>query len=314
MKHAKLILGSVALSSFLLLQSCEKTFQDYNVADIPTDFTALEKPAAGTGYQIHIDAFPIQANYEREFYVRKMLGNTEEVYLKGFEMKARPGTHHMIAYSFGKDDVLPEPNVMYDQNMPNNKLSFRSGQSSGGALFQSPQANYKFNLPTGYALKMEPNISFLMNSHYFNKTDKTRFGELFVNFYTTAKTNVKQLLDVEYLEPTTINLPANKKTTMVTDYIMEKETAIPMMMSHYHKRGEKFEIRIKGGPRNGELIYESTYYDDPLVKVFTPELVLKKGEGLTSTVTYNNTSNRTIKFGVTSEDEMNIIILFKHEK
>ena len=314
MKPTKSIIIALIASSAFVLQSCEKTFDDYNVSEISTDFQALAKPAAGKGYQIHIAPFPIQAKYEREFYVRKMLGNTEEVYLNGFEMKARPGTHHMIAYSFGKDDVLPETDVMYDQNMPNNRLAFRSAKSTGNPLFQSPQANYKFNLPAGYALTMAPNTSFLMNSHYFNTTDKTRFGEMYINFYTTPKSNVKQLLDVEYLSPEKITLPAGKKTTMVTDFIMEKETVIPMMLSHYHKRGERFEVRIKGGSRNGELIYESEYYDDPKVATFSPALVLKAGEGLTTTVTYNNTTNRTLTFGVTSEDEMNIVIIFKHNR
>jgi Copper type II ascorbate-dependent monooxygenase, C-terminal domain len=301
--------------SVMLFSSCEKTFDSYNVADIPTDFTPLAKPAAGKGYQIHIAPFPVQANYEREFYVRKDLGNTEEVYVTGFEMKARPGTHHMIAYSFAKDDVLPPVNTMYDQNMPNNKLALRSGKSTGGALFQSPAADYKFNLPDGFAVRMAPNTPLLMNSHYFNSTSKTRFGEIYANFYTKPKDQVNQILDVEYYSPETEwSLPPNQKTTLTTDYIMKKETVIPMMLSHYHKRGEKFEVRIKGGARNGELIYTSGDYEAPLLKTFSPALVLKVGEGLTTNVTYNNTSNRTLTFGVTSEDEMNILIAFKFER
>jgi hypothetical protein len=304
----------VAISA-LFLSSCEKTFDTYNVADIPTDFTPLAKPAVGKGYQVHIDPFPVQANFEREFYVRKDLGNTEEIYLNGFEMKARPGTHHMIAYSFKSTDVLPPVNVMYDQNMPNNTLALRSGKTTGGPLFQSPAADWKFQLPEGYAVRVAPNASFLMNSHYFNSTAKTRFGEVYANFNTIPKAQAKQILDVEYYEPQTEwSLPPNQKTTLNTDYIMAKETVIPMVISHYHKRGEKFEVRIKGGARNGELIYTSADYEAPLVKTYSPALVLKAGEGLTTTVTYNNTTNRTIKFGVTSEDEMNIFIAFKYER
>jgi hypothetical protein len=315
MRTIKFLVMVVILATTAFLQSCEKTFDSYETSEIPADFIPLAKPKAGEGYQVRIDPFPIQKNFEREFYVRKELGNTEEVYLNAFEMKARPGTHHLIAYSFSKDDKLPPANVMYDQNMPNNTLAFRSAASTGGPLFQSPQANYKVNLPTGYALKIEPNTSFLMNSHYFNKTDKTRFGEMYLNFYTTPKSKVEQLLEVEYLSPEAeLILPPNKETTVVGDFIFEKETVIPMMISHYHKRGEKFEVRIKGGARNGELIYESTYYDDPKTVTFTPALVLKKGEGLTSTVTYNNDTNRTITFGVSSEDEMNIAIIFKYNR
>jgi Copper type II ascorbate-dependent monooxygenase, C-terminal domain len=301
--------------SALFLSSCEKTFDTYNVSEIPTDFAPLAKPAAGKGYQIHIDPFPVQANFEREFYVRKDVGNTEEVYLNGFEMKARPGTHHMIAYSFKPDDVLPPVNVMYDQNMPNNTIALRSGKTTGGPLFQSPAADWKFQLPEGYAVKIAPNASFLMNSHYFNSTAKTRFGEIYANFNTVPKDQAKQILDVEYYEAQDqLSLPPNQKTTIVTDYVMKKETVIPLIISHYHKRGEKFEVRIKGGTRNGELIYSSEDYEHPLVKTFSPALVLKVGEGLTTNVSYNNTSNRTIKFGVTSEDEMNILIAFKYER
>jgi hypothetical protein len=299
----------------IIISSCEKTFDTYNTSDIPADFAPLAKPVAGKGYQIHIDPFPVQANFEREFYVRKDLGNTEEIYLNGFEMKARPGTHHMIAYAFANADILPPVNVMYDQNMPNNTLALRSGKSTGGPLFQSPAADYKFSLPEGYAVRTAANASFLMNSHYFNSTAKTRFGEVYANFYSVPKAQVKQILDVDYLSPQTEwSLAPSQKTTLNTDFIMKKETVIPMMLSHYHKRGEKFEVRIKGGTRNGELIYTSGDYEAPLVKTFSPALVLKAGEGLTTNVTYNNTSNRTIKFGVTSEDEMNILIAFKFER
>ncbi len=314
MKNLKYSVLSLLLASAMLFQSCEKTFDTYELSEIPADFVPLAKPAAGQGYQMHIEPFPIQKNFEREFYVRKSLGNTEEVYMTGFEMKARVGTHHLIAYSFGPNDKLPPENVMFDQNQPNNSIAFRSGAGTGGALFQSPQANYTFNVPAGYAIKVPANSSFLMNSHYFNKTDKTRFGEVFINYYTKPKAEVKQVLDVEYLSPDVISLPPGKKTTMVTDFIMEKETVIPMMLSHYHKRGELFEVYIKGGARDGEKIYTSDFYEDPKVQIFNTPLVLKKGEGLTSKVTYNNTSNRTLTFGVTSEDEMNITIIFKHEK
>jgi hypothetical protein len=298
----------------IVLNSCEKAFPEYAVADIPTDFTPLVKPEPGKGYQMHIQPFPVPANFEREIYVRKLLGNTEEVYLNGFEMKARAGTHHMIAYSFGKDDKLPPLDVLYDQNMPNNTLASRAFKSSGGQVFQSPSADYKFKLPEGYAIKMPANSSFWMNSHYFNKTDKTRFGELYVNYYTTPKSDVRQELKVDYLAPDDIELPAGKETVLTTTFKMEKETVIPMILSHYHKLGKKFEVRIQGGSRDGEMIYYSEDYENPVLKVFSPALVLKPGESLISKVTYMNNTNQLVKFGLTSNDEMNYLISFNFEK
>ena len=40
---------------------------------------------------------------------------------------------------------------------------------------------------------------------------------------------------------------------------------------------------------------------------FDAPIILQPGEGLTSIITYNNTTDRTLTFGLTSEDEMGII-------
>ncbi len=61
------------------------------------------------------------------------------------------------------------------------------------------------------------------------------------------------------------------------------------------------------GARNGEIVYTNTDWEHPLVKSFSTPIVLQTGEGLTSEVTYNNTTSKTVVFGLTSEDEMNII-------
>jgi hypothetical protein len=297
------------ISTAMALVSCEKEFDGYNPSDVPY-FEPLAPPAPGEGYQIHVEAFPIQPNFEREIYVRKNLGNTEEVYLTGFEMKARPGTHHLIAYKF-LDDDLPPMNVMYDQNMPNNTLSLRSFRNSV-PLLQSPAASYQFSVPNGYGLKVPANASFFMNSHYFNKTNEIRFGEIFMNFFTAPASSVNQLLDVEYYGNDTFVLEPNEEKTVVSDFIMEKKTVIPMMVSHYHKRGRQFDVQIIGGSRNGEIIYSSTYYENPVVETFDTPLVFEAGEGIRTIVKYNNDTDRQISFGITSEDEMNIIICFQY--
>jgi hypothetical protein len=71
--------------------------------------------------------------------------------------------------------------------------------------------------------------------------------------------------------------------------------------------GEKFVIKILGGARNGEVVYENSDWQHPLMLTLTNPIQLKAGEGLTSVVTYNNTNAAAVNFGFTSEDEMNII-------
>ena len=80
-----------------------------------------------------------------------------------------------------------------------------------------------------------------------------------------------------------------------------------MLTSHMHYHGEKFVIQISGGPRNGEVVYDSRDWAHPAMLTLDQPLVLEVGQGLTSVVTYNNTTGVIVTFGLTSEDEMGII-------
>jgi hypothetical protein len=308
-----IILGIFAIT--LLISACEKAI-DYNTADIPNDFAPLAKPATGEGYQMHIPAFPIPANFEREWFMRVPLGNTEDIYVTSFEAKMRNGTHHLIAYAFEDENApnLPKIGVMRDQNNPNGTLNFRSNMVNMRYGFGAPTAESKFSFPDGYAIKVKAGASFDMNSHYFNKTEKMRFGEVYVNFYTTPKEKVKKVLtDLFWSNYDAITLAPNSEKVMTQKYSFEKKTRIHQLTSHTHKRGTRYEIRINGGARDGEVVYVSEDWEHPPVINYTQPFILNKGEGLTSVVTFKNDSSRTIGDGVTSEDEMNIIIGYIEE-
>jgi hypothetical protein len=113
---------------------------------------------------------------------------------------------------------------------------------------------------------------------------------------------------------TNFNLPAKQRTTITKTYLMSKKTYIVSLTSHTHQLGEKFVIKIKNGPRDGEIVYTSTDWHHPEVINFQSPLVLEAGEGLVSEITYNNVTDRSVGFGLTSEDEMGIIFGYYYEE
>jgi len=80
-----------------------------------------------------------------------------------------------------------------------------------------------------------------------------------------------------------------------------------MLTSHMHQLGTRFQIKIVGGPRDGELVYQSLDWEHPAQISFPTPIVLEKGQGLKSVITWNNTTSRTVTFGLQSTDEMGII-------
>jgi hypothetical protein len=168
-----------------------------------------------------------------------------------------------------------------------------------------PNSDYTF--PEGTALKLPPNSSVDLNPHYFNKTKDNLYGENYVNLYTVPASQVKNVVSMIDFNNSNFTLPPNKSTIITKNFTFDTDVAIVSLTSHTHERGKLFQIKIKGGTRDGEIIYEETDWEHPKVINYTKPILLKKGEGLTSVVTYLNNTSKQIGFGLTSEDEMNII-------
>ncbi len=283
---------------------------------ITSTFLGLPKPAAGTGYQMVLDKFDVAPNFERELFVRKPLGNTETVYVNRMQISMRQGSHHFILYGFRNNNNLGPINQVRDLRNPDGSYNIVTFAQMGNHVFNfgGSEANDDYTFPAGTAVEVPANATFDMNSHYYNRGTKAIPGEVHINLYTTPKANVKNVLKVIDFGNTSLNIPAKTRTVLSKDFTFDKNVKIVMLFSHTHKFGEKFEIIIKGGARNGEVVYTSTNWEHPEKTNYLPNISLKKGEGLTSRITYNNTSDKTVRFGLTTEDEMGIIFGYYYEE
>lgn len=272
-------------------------------------FTALAPPAPSEGFQLTINPFSVSPHTEREVFIRRNTPNTTTVYVNKFTLKGRPNSHHFVLYGFQNMTQLPQANTLrdlYNANGTVNQATFLQMQNHiflGGGT----DVNSTYNFPEGIALKVQGNMPLDLNAHYFNHQTTPITGENYINMYTVPQANVVHEARTLNFPNYNFSIPAHTRKTITTDFTFSSAVNVIMLTSHFHKRGEKFQIKILGGPRNGEVVYESMDWAHPLVKNFTTPIQLQAGEGLTSVVTYNNTTNQTISFGLTSEDEMNII-------
>jgi Copper type II ascorbate-dependent monooxygenase, C-terminal domain len=306
------ILKFLLLGLFLSWMACVKTW-DYNPADIPNDFVPLPKPEADKGYQLHVPAFPIPPQFEREWFMRMAVGNTEEIYMTGYEVRQREGSHHVIAYQYDDETKpgLPKIGEMRDQNTPDGRLNLFSNMEDMRLLAEAASPYQKVEFPVGYAVPIAANSTLDLNSHYFNKSDKTIFGEVTMNIYTKPRSEVQFFLKQNEVDNVDVLVLPPKKTTKITyTEIMEEDRKLKIIFSHMHKRGKKFEVYYVGGAKDGQLFYDNDDWHDPKF-VYLPDLLeIKKGEGIRTVVTYENETNREIRFGVTSEDEMGIFFYY----
>ncbi|MFM1857494.1 MAG: hypothetical protein RLZ05_554 [Bacteroidota bacterium] len=270
----------------------------------------LTPPAAGAGFQLTIEPFEIPKNFEREVFIRKNTPNSDTVFVNRIQLRGGSNSHHFVAYSFRNELLLPAQNVLRDLRDPvtgvlnqTTLLEMQNHIFLGGGT----DVNTDVTLPAGTAIRIKPNMPIDLNAHYFNLTNLILQGRNYANFYTIPRTSVQnevKMLDLNNLD---IYIPPYTRRTFTKNFTFSTTTRVVLLTSHFHKLGEKFVIKIFGGARNGEIIYTNTDWEHPLVKSFTTPIVLQPGEGLTSEVTYYNSSSVAVAFGLTSQDEMNII-------
>jgi hypothetical protein len=300
------------------------TLLDDRTRPIVEPFVPLALPARG--YQLRIEPFTIKPQFERELFVARRVGNTQDVFVNRIETRMRTNSHHLLLHTFDPgipSAVRPQPGVIRDIRNPDGTLHTGNILTMGYHIFfggaMTPRSDYR--MPDGVAIRLPANAMLDMNSHYVNKTNGELIGEAYANLHTVDATQVKHVARTLNLANFNLTLPANRRTTITSSFTAGADNfpvgsdgtvKLVTLTSHMHARGEKFVIRIKGGARDGEVIYTNTDWASPLVATFTPALVLQRGAGLTSEVTYNNDTSRTIRFGLLSEDEMNIIFGYSY--
>ncbi|WP_460906589.1 monooxygenase [Spirosoma areae] len=279
-------------------------------------YEPLPTPAAGTGYQLAVPQFDIQPNFERELFTRRMVGNTQDIYVNRYETKMRSGSHHFVAYDFHNKSLLPNLNDIRDLRNPDNSLNLLTVLSMSNHVYLAgSQAQYQdYVFPEGAALLIPAGTSLDLNSHFVNRTTTVTKGEAQINLYTVDKLTVKHVVQTLDLGNNNLDIQPNKRTTISRSFTFDKPRKVLTLTSHMHKLGEKFVIKIKGGTRDGEVVYTSTDWQHPDIITFKTPISLQKGEGLTSEITYNNTTNKVVNFGLTSEDEMGIIFGYYYEE
>ena len=62
-------------------------------------FTPLAAPGAG-GLQLGVDSFAVTPSSERELFVYRRLNNATELYVNRIQSRMRPGSHHLLLYTF----------------------------------------------------------------------------------------------------------------------------------------------------------------------------------------------------------------------
>jgi hypothetical protein len=281
-----------------------------NGTSVAPGYTPLSVPASG--FQLKLSPYAIAASKEREVFLYAPVGNTQEVWVNRIQTNMRTGSHHFVLYTFAAGTpaiVVPPAGAIRDLRDANGTYQLTTLATMGyHVFFAGAQATSSdFTFPAGVALKLAANAMIDVNSHYVNSSGAAINGEAEANLHTVPAAQVQFEAQALNLGVTDLMLPVGRDTTIRKTFKFTKLTRVLMLTSHMHKRGLRFVIRVFGGARDGEVVYQNDAWDHPLILALPSPLVLQSGEGLISEVTYRGDPSKVVRCGLTSEDEMDII-------
>lgn len=275
-------------------------------------------PVPENGIQLHLGPFDVAANFEREFFYAEELGNTEDIFVEGFDVAMRGGSHHLLVYTFHPST----PSARIPQAQQFRELRDASGNyvldTVGSMLFHMPIIGSQFpfmsyHFPPGIALRLPAGTLLDLNSHYVNRTDETLQGEVYANLHLVEENEIEREAQILFLNNLDLRLPAGKTTTVEREFRFAEDRHIIQLMSHAHEHMTEFRIEVIGGARDGELLYIAYNWEHPPILELDPPLRLEAGQGLRLVATYDNWTDRELGFGFLSEDEMMILYGFYYE-
>lgn len=275
----------------------------------PPEFIALEPPEQG--FQFHLgpfDVWPAEV-HDREFLFYEPYRTDEDVFVSGYEISMRPGSHHFILYNYPTGVSTPPPLTFRDIRQQNGTLNaaplLQLNVLFPFRFFIGTQTPYvRFQFPEGVALRLPPGAGFDLNSHSVNRSGGTMTGEVYTNVYTVPAEEVQYMAMPGNFSNTNFNLPPNQVTTVSRTFTFPEQQHLIQIWAHAHERMTEFRIEGVGGEHDGKLLYWTNDWEHPPLLHLDPPLSFEAGDRVKLETTYNNQTNENIGFGLLSSEEM----------
>lgn len=286
----------------------------------------LEPPAKGEGFQYNLGTLFLAPNKEIEIMKPIEIPIGDSLEITGFEVRMNEFSHHYaVARAINGFENKISPGINVVDNFFVSFEFFNGSEFITGS--QLPENNYYLPNDIAFRWKEEDSNTLTLNYHVKNYSNTSILpAEGYLNIYVQPKYMASKIMTAETV---TYNIedvfaleifPNGKDTTFVMEHYIENSDEIIdiwQVLPHTHSYGIDYDIFLRNEDGSkGEQIYEGFYnyelgfnqgffdYSHATSRKFEQPLRIKMAEGLIFEATYNNTSEKVLTFGLTTDDEM----------
>ena len=201
-------------------------------------------------------------------------------------------SHHAILYA-AKQSRPVDTHVCTEDDMVNGR--FLAG---GGAEGVS-----NIDIPDGLAFRIPANTQLMIQTHWINATQSAVDGQAVAYLTEVPSSPSRQTMDLFDVVNTSFTLPAGKVTSATSTCTMKKDLNIFALAGHMHEFGQHFDFQVADAAgANAQMLWskdwQPAYSSAPPYTIYgaAQPLVLKAGQQVSVTCTWNNSTGNDIGF------------------
>jgi hypothetical protein len=220
---------------------------------------------------------------------------TEDMYIHAIRPIHPPGSHHtLLTIGSESDDCR--------------------SSVAGGFVYAAGVGSQGLVLPEGVALKLPAGKTLDLSLHIYNTSNSELTGTSGMEVVTMDPEDVVYESDSVLAGPLSFSLPPHQVTTISSVCQLTGDQSAYALFPHMHQLGTHLKTTIvAGGVTN--VLHDGAYqFNEQLQLPLDPILNLHAGDTITTDCTYENTTDKTVGFGESSDTEMCFSVLFRYPK
>ncbi|MDQ3033330.1 MAG: hypothetical protein M3Y87_13000 [Myxococcota bacterium] len=239
------------------------------------------------------------------------LNNDEDLWVHEVEMTAGAGWHHSN-WMFVPETAFPGADGTW--RCSEREFSEVAASIAGGSVFfaQSTQSTgERQTFPPGAAYRIPARSRIIGSIHVLNTSPEPIATSIGFRIGAIAEDEVTTALHPLAIDNRGIDLAPRSRTEVTTGCDLRRanggalEFSAFYVLPHYHAIADGLRVQILGGPRDGEIVFETSGgIGNALGGPLEPPIDLRGADGLRVTCTYDNTGAERVAWGANAEDEM----------
>jgi hypothetical protein len=262
----------------------------------------------GTKFSLSWGPVSVGAGQESTQCVWMRLGNDAEIKVHQLHNVLNDASHHLIVY---KDDMDTTEQLTPTPCQPFTGALNTTGMIAPIAITQ--KHDDMIFLPNGVAYTFAPHQMVKLEMHYLNSSDATQMVQATVDFFAADPATIEHEASILFTGSPDVSIMAGETKTLhqfftVPAYLDLSAAKIFAITGHTHRLGTDVQVRVaptKTGPMTEVYAPKPFKWDEPETKAYNgdPFSIPKEG-GLDFECSWTNTSNQSVTFGESANDEM----------